>query len=218
MLYYKFRSVEDAERDIREKRLRISRYRSLNDPYELMGIASARATFIAGIKRTVDEFNDMWGITCFSGNWNDPVMWSHYSCDHKGIALGFEFPTLTPDKVNYDEHPIPEKEWIDQYHKDPEGSVKAWFLRKYLSWKYEDEYRFISELKEPDPILTQYYFVEFGPTTLELREVVMGVRCTKRMAEMRRLLNSAGLLKVKIIKAELSTTDFKVVASRISRY
>ena len=216
MLHYKFRSVEDAERDIRERRLRISRYLSLNDPYELMGIASARASFIAGLNRTVDVFNDEWGITCFSGSWNDPVMWSHYSDNHKGIALGFEFPILVPDQVIYGEHPIPEEEWLDHYRIDPDGAIKAWFLRKYKSWSYEDEYRFISTLKEPDPALPGLCFVDFGPKTLELREVILGVRCEKKMSEIRKLLNDFGYKHVKIVKATLSRTDYKVVARRTS--
>jgi len=216
MLYYKFRSVENAERDIKERRFRISRYRSLNDPYELMGIASARASFIKGMNHSVDIFNDKWGITCFSGNWNDPVMWSHYADEHKGIALGFEFPSLVPDKVDYKEHPIPEEEWLNQFQNDPDGAMKAWFLRKYTSWQYEDEYRFISDLKEPDPLDPKHYYVDFGPMTLELRELIIGARCTKRMAEMRRFSNAAGFPNIKIVKAELSTTDFKVVPSRTS--
>jgi hypothetical protein len=216
MIYYKFRTLTQALRDISEKRLRISRYLELNDPYELMAIASTRSTFIEGLSQIVKIFNDKWGITCFSGKWQDPVMWSHYSDDHKGISLGFIFPTLVPDKVEYAEKPFTELEWLKMYHANPHTAIRAWFLRKYSSWQYEDEYRFISGLKDPDPVLTGMYFVDFGPTTMELKEVIIGARCTETMSSIRKTLNAVGLYRVKIVKAVPSTNDFKIVAGKIS--
>lgn len=97
---------------------------------------------------------------CFSKNYNNILMWSHYSHNHTGICLGFRIlrennknylemdEVLTPNhpqfnyapiwKVNYGECPEPFNGLIEL----PEATMR-FLLTKASYWKYEDEFRSI---------------------------------------------------------------------------
>jgi len=50
---------------------------------------------------TIGELNDIAGVMCFSSTWKNPVMWSHYADQHRGICLGFEVPDVYRKKIKY---------------------------------------------------------------------------------------------------------------------
>lgn len=90
-----------------------------------------------------------YGILCFSGTWDNVLMWAHYSNKCKGIIAIFQF-----DKY----HSFYDKMMKVQYSKGisyfeidhPKAAKKIWesFSTKDLIWKYENEYRVISPPSE----------------------------------------------------------------------
>lgn len=111
-------------------------------------------------------------IASFSKKCNDPVMWSHYSNNHKGFCLGFSLfenrivsrgksrflnNEYEPKDVSYLPRNTPTNGFynfsasilgrnIDERERVEYGNNKAKsFLTKFTSWGYEEEVRFIHD-------------------------------------------------------------------------
>lgn len=216
-MLYNFMSAKYALKNIANKRLKISRIAELNDPYELTPIASEDPELIAAMDRIKADLNREKGLLCFSQSWRDPVMWSHYADSHRGMALGFTRNGEAPAPVTYSPDLLAE-DWFLGIIALPDGPEKEagilkWLTYKYEVWQYEQESRVFLDLNEPDAIETSLYFSEFGPETIDLREVIIGVRCMTTVAEVEELLASHGYVNVKVIKARLSSTNYKIIGS-----
>jgi hypothetical protein len=217
-MLYNFMSGEHALKNIAFKRLKISRIAELNDPYELTTIASENPELIAAMERTKADLNRDKGVLCFSQMWSDPVMWSHYADSHRGMALGFVRNGEAPAPVTYSPDLLAE-DWFLGIIGLPDGPEKEagvlkWLTSKYEVWRYEQESRVFVDLDEPDAIETGLFFSDFGPETIDLREVIIGVRCGTTVAQIQGLLAAQGYTNVKVIQARLSSTRYEVIEAR----
>ncbi|OBX21401.1 DUF2971 domain-containing protein [Bizionia sp. APA-3] len=86
-------------------------------------------------------------------------MWSHYANGHRGIAIGFEIDKseYKIDKVEYN--------GLGSFENLPlkVDELKSVFLNKLNEWKYEEEYRIITE--KQDYIKIKIKKVIFGAET-----------------------------------------------------
>lgn len=88
------------------------------------------------------------GVTCFSENYNNTLMWSHYADSHKGLVLEFKKDikgTLSQKMlpVNYFEnYPIIN---VSDYKEEQMISVVFQVIcAKGIDWEYENEWRAIT--------------------------------------------------------------------------
>ena len=87
-----------------EKRLRIARFDSLNDPFELHGVDMGSDG--AHVKKTlIEHWTPTIGVLCFGLHWKSPVMWAHYARSHTGVCLGFDVPDDKPQQMQYSKTP-----------------------------------------------------------------------------------------------------------------
>ena len=214
-MLYNFMSCDYAIQDITFRRVKISRISELNDPYELLGIAFANADQLAALDRTKAQLDKDRGVLCFSRDWANPVIWSHYADRHRGICLGFERHGEDPAPVTYSAELLPE-DWFWDLIRLPDGPEKQarvlkWLTYKFKAWEYEHESRVFITLNEPDPEDPDLYFADIGPETISLREVILGVRCKTTVEDIVTLLTVHGYSGVKVIKAALSPTSYEIV-------
>lgn len=92
------------------------------------------------IKKLNDEYGNV-GISCFSEEMNNLLMWSHYADKHAGFCIEFDssyHPFLKARKVIYTEN-------IPDYNYDLEKKNNQMNLFNYKSkyWEYEKELRII---------------------------------------------------------------------------
>lgn len=175
MRAYHFLSSANALNDLICRRLKVSRYADLNDPFELLanigdpGIREALTTF-------KEDFNKRFGLLCFCREIKSPLLWAHYGEKHHGICLGFDIPDEAAIPINYVENRIVIK-FVDNDRSKgmTEASMRALITTKFDEWKYEKEVRLQPLLTTPDPE-SGLYFVYFGPH-LALREVIVGASC-----------------------------------------
>ena len=86
---------------------------------------------------------------------------------------------------------------------------------KATDWAYEREYRVEAELTTQDPA-TGLYYTDFGPQ-IQLREVIIGHRCSWTPAKARDLVADNIEQPVRICKARPAFGRFEMVEQRLAK-
>ncbi len=113
-MFYKYVSEEWIDNILRDRLIRFSQFKALNDPFESLILFDPEDTkrvakdffkkegqnvigfcdemsdpnFI-GTRFMNNNFNDNFGILSLSKNKNNLLMWSHYTNNYKGFVIGF---------------------------------------------------------------------------------------------------------------------------------
>lgn len=209
-LCYYMTSAKWAEIILRERRLKLSRFHESNDPFEL-NLIDSRDPKRREVVRMVENYHKMnTGMICFGKTWSNPVMWAHYAEKHSGVCLGFAIEPSVLSEVEYTDKKIDVELGVHL----PRGGLSAELLNKVLltkstSWKYEAEWRVLSQLKTPDPSNGLYY-TNFG-RQVELRAVILGHRCTWTTDKVAKILEGHVPAPVRIWKARPAFGRFAMV-------
>ena len=209
MRIYHFIDAKWGLDDIRQRRLKISRIGELNDPFEFLAFSARDKDVRRAFQQTKEEISKTKGILCFSKNWRNPLLWSHYADSHRGLCLGFEIKTERLDKIRYISHrPEPDLEILSRSDGTEEKYMQTILGSKFSHWRYEQEYRLFVELSDLDDA-SENYFVEFGPE-MELKEIFVGEFSTLRRGDLTAALG--GLSDdVSIVKTRRAFRSFRVV-------
>jgi hypothetical protein len=109
MQVFHFLNSEHGLDDIRRRRLKISLFSDLNDPFELLSIELSDKHRRQSFQAMKEQMSRTGEILCFSKRWSNAVQWSHYADRHRGICLGFEIPDALILPVSY-----AAKRWISK--------------------------------------------------------------------------------------------------------
>jgi len=212
MRLFRFFDEIGAIRTIEERRLRVGRLHTLNDPFEFLpgvsGIVEAGADLAdQQMQKLVREIGEKTGVLCFSQNATEPVLWSHYANHHRGIVLEFE---VTDDqqkcvKIDYrNDRPCVD---INRFYREGDDYIKPILLslisRKSPGWSYEDERRLYEGLEDCE-LGGGFYFRPFPEQSL--RRVILGWRCSIELSYIRRAISKAGYSGCLVTRAR-STSD-----------
>lgn len=196
-----------------EKRMRLSRFDTLNDPFELMSLRVVGPDARKTLKSVISNFVSKLGVLCMVKHSRSPLMWAHYADNHRGVCLGFDvLPDDVPQKVQYtSERKV---HVLDTAH--PTGGITEHHLNELLTtkssgWKYEEEWRLIIKLMEPDPV-NGHHYLPFHQNFV-LREIIVGLRCKESVESFRRLVGDVGQ-SVSIIQARPAFETFTIVPQR----
>lgn len=205
---YHLTSAEFAINNIGLRRLKVARFFDLNDPFELLALNfHGRRTrkIVRDFKTTYDSNT---GLLCFSADWTNPVLWSHYGVKHRGICLGFDLERTRAQKVHYEPGRIfAHGDQEDEFVLDKE--LRDLLLRtKYKHWEYEEEYRvpvvLESAIKEGN-----LHFYPFNEG-LRLAEVILGPQCALSVTHVRQFAQALHPHAV-TFASRLALKFFKVV-------
>ncbi|MCU7868298.1 MAG: DUF2971 domain-containing protein [Candidatus Thiodiazotropha sp. (ex Lucinoma borealis)] len=211
MRVYYLTTKEYGLSNIERKWLKASLFDDLNDPFELLAFNMSSRDQRKVWRDFRDYFTREYGLICFSSQWQNPVMWSHYGDKHRGICLGFDVSDQILHKVRY----ISKRthfqigNTLESHGIKPELVSKA-VKYKYKEWGYEREYRGMVPLQERDE--SGYYFVDFGEDFV-LKEVLIGARCKLIPQDFHEKLSEYSH-KVEVKKTRLAFQSFKVVLDR----
>src|ERR1700674_489673 len=186
MRVYKFLSATIASKVIAERRLKISTFPEMNDPFELAGIkfiaenirsvGPEHHAHFMGIFRNsiVPTILRQVGAVCFSKAWHNPVLWAYYGDLHRGIVLGFnveESETLeirpakyVDGKATYDTSELLDEGVRSSFENRPmemEPYIPIFqelLGTKFKDWAYEEEVRVFASLQEE---VNAMFFVNF---------------------------------------------------------
>lgn len=194
---------------IARRRLKISRFADLNDPFELLCVNLRDKQSRQAFNRWKAQIDRQFGLMCFSKSWDNPLLWSHYGERYKGLCLGFEVPDEKVVPVRY------QSERTEFLQENLDESIVVEFLStKFVDWAYEKEVRIITDLSDRDPT-DGHYYIDFGDD-LKLTEIVVGVLNDSSRAELVSEMNLAGInsAEVRLVKARLAFKSFAVVADK----
>lgn len=162
----------DRSRDFATDRLNDISYHATNPDFEVETEEAESWLLVQEIERELIRYYER-GVCCFSSSYSNPLLWSHYGDQHKGLCVGY----------GTDRNPAPElKEVIYGGNRSINTSIliKAFLfndteaqsdldrdvlLRKAKGWKYEGEWRLIGKQGLQD-------------SPLLLKEVTFGLRCS----------------------------------------
>jgi DUF2971 family protein len=205
-LYY-FTPLQCGRSNLQNTRIKVSRINELNDPYELLGVDLSDVRLREGYIAMREEFDRRRGVICFSRSWSAPIMRSHYADRRRGVCLGFDVSAGDIFEVGYAEKRVPFTEDMLRHH-ELEKHMHRLLGTKHSLWKYENEVRVFCGLQKEDAGL---FFRSFGEG-LELREVVLGVRCEEAtLKELTELAACIAETRIEVRATRLSDTAFEIV-------
>ncbi len=119
---------------------------------------------------------NQYGICCFADDGENPLLWSHYADQHKGICIGYNDdrdPVPKLQEIQYDENrtirtSLVYKAIVSNDHGAKQDLYRALFLQKASAWQYEKEWRLIREKG-------------VHPSPLKLIDITFGMRCQTAM-------------------------------------
>jgi hypothetical protein len=220
MIVYHFTSSEFAVKALRDRRLKMARINELNDPLQLCAGSFSNSDTQSKLETFKNRMNEQYGVVCFSKSYDDPVLWSHYADDHRGVVLVFEIP----DEQAIAAHYQPECFRLDvdaamQRGGFTESDLPALIAAKFSSWRYENEVRMTCALNDHfcqiDAKRKKVYFESlslesFGRDALKLTGLIRGIRCDLKPADIASELLAADMLPVQDVRLDFSS--FRIVA------
>lgn len=172
---YKFITAQYGISSLKEKRLKVTRIEELNDPFDLCPLDTSDPVISKMAEALTPHLWNTNAVLCFSRNWDNILLWSHYGDSHKGICLGFDISEGEPGP-NYDTDVLYQPNLLKiRSPQDLPDLAERLPRTKHESWSYEQEVRMFVGLNDPKDEAGRNW-IEFEPH-LVLKEVIIGAQC-----------------------------------------
>jgi hypothetical protein len=183
---YYITSAEHAISDIGLGRIKVARFSDLNDPFELMAANFRERQTRKIVRNFKNAYDSHTGLLCFSADWINPVLWSHYGVKHRGICLGFNLERSRAQKVRYEDERLLAHIGENNELGEIDNELRELLLcTKFRHWQYEEEYRVFLPLEDV-PQEGRLHFYSFNQD-LQLAEVILGPQCNLSLDAVREL-------------------------------
>jgi hypothetical protein len=215
MIVYHFISSEFALKALRDRRLKLARINELNDPFEFYAADLSDVDAKSRLETFKKQVNEQYGVVCFCENYHDPVLWSHYADNHRGVALVFEIPDGEAIRIDY--QPGCFKLEVDAATRRgcfDKSVVNKFISAKFPSWHYENEIRVTCALNDHfcqiDAKGKKVYFESlslesYGMDLLKLKGLIRGARCDLDAGDIASELLAVDTLPVQDAQLDLSS-------------
>jgi hypothetical protein len=182
-----------------------------------------RENFIEAAKESLKAINRTSCLLSVSKTARNPVMWAHYTEQHKGAVIGIDFDNVflntnrPPSLVLHSVEPSENRIKINVLSESLEEEFKKVPLTKSIDWKYEEEFRSVLPAEFMDGLrqiklarLGKYkkkdtWFLQLNPASI--REVVFGLATENKLkSKIKKLIKRPELHHVKLRQGEESET------------
>ena len=207
MKVYYFTSSKYGLQNIERSRLKVSDFKNVNDPFELLAVELSDKSLRAKMKSFRNSLTDKHGLLCFSESRDNPVQWGHYGDNHRGLCLGFEVRDSTLRKVDY----VTNRIKVDDIKKPK--SLEKVLTTKFKHWIYEEEQRKIIDLSDRAK-QDELYFEPFSDD-LTLKEVYIGCQSkTTHTDVIKSVQKSLSCKNIKIYYTRPAFKEFRIVLDK----
>jgi hypothetical protein len=169
MIVYYFTSAKYGIDNLKHKRLKISNFLNVNDPFELLGVELGDKKVRNAANFEKNKISEEYGLICFSEDKYNPVQWAHYGDNHKCVCLGFEIQEELLQKVKYVSERL-----LKKTIEESEFNKKI-LTTKFSHWNYEKERRLIIKNCNFPEDSNGIRFKEFD-TDIVLKEIYIGCK------------------------------------------
>jgi hypothetical protein len=206
---YYFAPAQFALDNLHKRRLKVSRLEDLNDPFELLAAEVMTKDRRAAVEAWSLHMSRTSRLLCFSTDWRNPVMWSHYADKHRGLCLGFDVPPHLLLEVSYEPKRLEKhvEKGLNLESLDEE-LARELLTTKFQDWRYESEVRILLKPEDTYNELGNDFYA--FSSQLQLQEVMIGPRRQVSPEEVKRALQSEDSTVV-ITQTRLAWSDFKVL-------
>jgi len=134
---------------------------SFNDPFDCnLNLAEYEDEFTQKLKWDVGR-NDISniGISCFTQDIDNPLMWGHYTSQYKGYVLEFhpkKFQGEMEDDRLYSFNPVIYLEKLKKIKATDDYALEYLTTVKDARWEHEKEWRLVTTINRPED-RTVYY-------------------------------------------------------------
>lgn len=196
--------------NIENRRLKVSLFKDMNDPFELLAHNCQSAQDRKAFNVYKEHLGERSGIVCFSKSFKSPVQWAHYAERHTGMCLGFDVNKNYARDVRYIKGRINYKSLEFSNEKQLDAFLERISQSKHESWSYEAESRIWGKLTEPDA--NGMHFLQFNDDVV-LKEVLIGARATISRSQVDELLEQFSG-QVRAYKVRPAFRTFEMVRNR----
>lgn len=156
------------------------------------------------------------GVISFSKNWENLLMWSHYSNSHKGFCVGFNTEKLINSKFFHNGCRVfyPEKYPLVNPLKEEFKQVVDVFYNKSSDWSYEEEYRMTKLFgyhQNNDEFEKQKIF---NFENHYIKEVILGWKIP--VSDKEQILSICNEKNISVYQTEVVSNNFKLNKERIN--
>jgi hypothetical protein len=201
----------------------------MNDPFELLGGCITAPEMVAH-RTKLESFLSGWcGVLCFSRDWQNAMLWSHYGDRHKGICLGLDIssavelsePRYVTSREEFDSDRDLEVLLAAAPHirnlkpSDPQfqackSAVGRMLLTKFEAWRYEHEVRAFIALKS-EQRQGELWFADLG-SDIQPAVAILGPRCLTTTEEVK-AATADYAQPIAVVRTMLSSRSFEVIAA-----
>ena len=214
MRVYKFYSAKWGLDALYRERLKLSTDRDINDPFEFLAAGKNKASRVEAREIRSALFKEH-GIISFCETWSEPLLWSHYADNHRGLALGFDLNDRVGYSVNYTDKRVQLPQSVRNVYRFGEhlNFHDSITVTKHDAWSYEQEVRVFPDLNS-SIYENGFYFRTFNDIG-KLRQVIIGadyssLQNSKLADELRRK-------GMEILTARSAFENFSVVPQNAKR-
>ena len=207
---YYFTPPDHALDNLREERLKVSRFSECNDAFELAALNLKDEKLRRRFRGWLGQTDKRFGLLCFCRGWKSPVLWSHYAKNHSGVCYGFDVDPKNFVDVRY----VSERLYPNLSHENffkhvgPE-QMSDLFATKFIHWSYEEEVRLLIPIPEEAP-KGELMFYPFSDE-MQLKQVIVGHRSNIKIPEAKAIVADK---RVEVFKARLAFQRFEVIEQR----
>lgn len=202
------RTPQAAKGEISNHRYMATEYGDYKVPGPAMEYYKRRLS--SAIQESLQKEFGKHGVLSLASRWNCPLMWSHYADHHQGICLEYEMDERAD--VNPVEYALSRRirasdiaAWkLDHSMPSKELVYRTFFFAKAPSWKYEREWRSVSDSIGP----------QFIPA--RLNAVHFGLRCDTSIITTLVMLHAAPPASVKFYGIRARDQGFRLTRKRIN--
>jgi hypothetical protein len=97
---YKFTSAYYGLMDLEQRHLKLSTIDDLNDPFDLSSVDTTDPQINNALTAYIQHFRANYGLLCFSRNWDNLLLWSHYGASHTGLCFGSIYLRMMAEAVS----------------------------------------------------------------------------------------------------------------------
>ena len=169
MIIYYFTSAKYGIENLKLKRLKVSDFSNVNDPFELLGVDVRDKDVRKAVNFEKSNISSKYGLLCFSEDKYNPVQWAHYADNHKGVCLGFDIPEKKLRKVKYVEERLSREAFSQSDFNE------KLLTTKFNHWGYEQERRLIIDLNNNSINPGGLLFEDFNEYMV-LKEIYIGCK------------------------------------------